>query len=384
MAAANSEGKKSAAAAKAAASADTAADKKAAAAAAAAGAGKATDSKGKELMKAAEGKLAEWTWFSGTTKKEEAMEMFDKAAAQFKLAKEWEAAAAAYIRAAETCDQYLKAENESCNYYLQAAKAYKNAGSKEAAKMFKMVVALHMENNRFSTAAKIYKEIAEIEEKENNIPAAMQAWEQAADCHFAEDQQTNGNQCLLKIAHYAALREDYKKAIEIYEKVANASLANNLLQYAAKEYMFKALLCQFVLASRAGDIQIVSDSSEKYKTLSAQWDGCREQKLIESLTKAYDAGDTTKFTDALFTFDRISKLDSWTSTLLLNVKRQLQAATTTTSAAAVAFATTPSAAPAGGAAGAGAGAKAAGAEPDLQGGKGAPAAAPPIDEPDMM
>ncbi len=200
-----------------------------------------TNAKAIGMVKEADDKLNEWTFFasSRTANQELAVELFDKAAAQFKLTKDWEDAAKAYVRAGEVSEKLLKAESEASNYYLNAAKAYKNAGSKEANKMFKAVVAMHMENNRFSAAAKIYKEIAECEEKENSIPAAIAAWEQAADCHFAEDQASSGNQCLLKVAHYAALREDYKKAIDIYEKVSAASLTNNLMQYSVKEYMFK-------------------------------------------------------------------------------------------------------------------------------------------------
>jgi alpha-soluble NSF attachment protein len=184
----------------------------------------------------------------------------------------WQEAARAYIKAAETAEKFLKAESDACNYYLNAAKAYKNAGSKEASRLFKTVVALHMEHNRFNTAAKIFKEIAEIDEKDGNIPAAMEAYEQAADCYTAEDQQTSANQCRLKIAHYAALREDHKRAIDIYEKVSTASLSNQLLMYSVKDYMFKALLCHFVLAAKSGSTAVLTETVDKYKNMNPRND----------------------------------------------------------------------------------------------------------------
>jgi len=161
----------------------------------------------------------------------------------------------------------------------------------------------------------------------------------------------------------------------------------------SKKYMFKALLCHFVLGAKAGDVSGVADAVTKYKNMSAAFDGTRECKLIESLDAAYAASDVQKFTDHLFAYDRISKLDNWTSTLLLSVKSALKASTESTSASAVSFSGTASTL---------------GMEPDLQSGgavkpvsaavpkaigatptsslarPAAPMKKPPADEPDMM
>jgi alpha-soluble NSF attachment protein len=51
------------------------------------------------------------------------------------------------------------------------------------------------------------------------------------------------NQCLLKVAHLAAELHDFEKAIQIFEKVAAASVDNNLTKWSAREYLFKAGLC---------------------------------------------------------------------------------------------------------------------------------------------
>jgi len=259
--------------------------------------------------------------FSNSSK-EEAIELFDKAAAQFKINKEWDEAGKAYVRAAEV-SEHLKMDLETCNYYSSAGKAFKNGSIKEAIRCFKLCVTLHMDNNRFSTAAKIFQQIAELEEKSENIPGAIQAYEKAAECFFSEDSQSSGNQMLLKIAHFAAEREDYKKAIEIFEKVSAASLDNKLLSYSVKDYLFKASLIQLVMGAKHGDSSNVITAIDKYKDLHPAYDGSRECKFIENITTAYQEDDLKKFVDTVFNYDKIYKLDTWTSGLLLAVKNTM-------------------------------------------------------------
>jgi len=279
------------------------------------------DSKAKELVLKAEKKNKAFSLFSNSNK-EEAIELFDKAAAQFKINKEWDEAGKAYVRAAEV-SEHLKMDLETCNYYSSAGKAFKNGSIKEAIRCFKLCVTLHMDNNRFSTAAKIFQQIAELEEKAENIPGAIQAYEKAAECFFSEDSHSSGNQMLLKIAHFAAEREDYKKAIDIFEKVSAASLDNKLLSYSVKDYLFEASLIQLVMGAKHGDSSNVIIAVEKYKDLHPAYDGSRECKFIENVTTAYQEDDLKKFVDTVFNYDKIYKLDTWTSGLLLAVKNTM-------------------------------------------------------------
>ena len=44
---------------------------------------------------------------------------------------------------------------------------------------------------------------------------------------------------------------------------------------------------------------------------------------IQELLDAVDAGDAQAFTDAVANWDRLSKLDSWKTTLLLKIKKSI-------------------------------------------------------------
>jgi len=284
------------------------------------------DFKARELVNKAEKKLKSFSLFSSSGK-EEAVELFDKAAAQFKLNKEWDEAAKVYVRAAHVSEQ-LKNELEACNFYSNAAKCYKNTSPKDAIRTFRLAVQLHMESNRFSAAAKIYQAIAELEEKLELIPQAIESYNKAAECFFSEDSQSNAHQMLLKVAHFAARRDDYKKAVEIFEKVATGSLDNRLLIHSVKEYYFKAMLCHLCMCAKSLDSSPALEALEKYKDTYPGFDGSREAKLIEGIAGTFQTADVQKFTDIVFQYDRIYKLDNWTTSMLLDIKTMMQGGVT--------------------------------------------------------
>jgi len=257
---------------------------------------------------------------------DEATELYDKAAAQYKLSKSWQEAGDAYVKAAELCERN-KNSSEGCNYYINAAKAFKNISATDSLKYYKIAVDLHTANNRFSTAAKLYKEIAELEEKEMRTTQAIKAWSDAADCYFAEDSTTSGNQCLLQMATLCATDGDYRRAATTFEKVSQSSLeGSKLVQYSVKDYMYKAALCWFVECAKnqGGELKEVEKAIEKYKDMYPAFDGSRECKFLEDIVKAFDEGDTEAFTGCVFKFDQVLKLDNWQASMLLEIKTALK------------------------------------------------------------
>lgn len=292
---------------------------------AAAAPGEVAADKGRELMRSAEKELTKFSLFNKAARHETAMEMFQKAGAQFKIAKLWHEAAQAYEKAAEQAEKSGN-DLDSTNLIIEAAKAWKQGAEPAgAARCYDVAVRRHMDNNRFSMAAKLYKELASIHESEMRLPEAIAAYSHAADCYMSEDSQTSAHQCLLKVADYSAQSDDFKRAIDIYERVAQASLDNNLTKWSVSQYLFKAGLCHLVLGSQNNDVTEATSALEKYKEWHAQFEGSRECKFLEDILKAWEDKDTEKFTDVVFEYDQISKLDPWKSGLLLAIKNHLKA-----------------------------------------------------------
>jgi len=282
-----------------------------------------------KLMKEAEEKAASrWPPWGGNERKETACEMLAKAAAQFKIAKEWEMAAKCYIKAGDLHTS-LKSDLESANSYAEAAKAYKNSsvanGEKEAVRLFTISAGVHAEANRISLAAKTWRAIAELEEKMNDLKEAAEAYSKAAGMFYATDANSDGHGATLKVAEFAAMAGEYDKAIEKFDAVSVASLENRLLTYSVKDYMFRAMLCRLAkeASSSAPEFDSVSNAVEKYKEQHPAMDGARETKLVEGTLAACREDNADKVADLCAQYDRIYRLDRLCTHLLTVIKRTL-------------------------------------------------------------
>ena len=63
---------------------------------------------------------------------------------------------------------------------------------------------------------------------------------------------------------------------------------------------------------------------DTYRELDPTFSSTREHQLLVDLAEAVEQGDQEAFTDKLFQFDRMSKLDKWKTTLLLRVKNAIE------------------------------------------------------------
>lgn len=122
------------------------------------------------------------------------------------------------------------------------------------------------------------------------------------------------------MAELAALEEDYRTAVDKFEAVAKSSLQNNLMKWSVKDYFLKAGICH--LAS--GDMVATKRALDQYRELDNTFAGTRENALLMDLANSVEEGDQEGFSDKLFQYDQLSKLDKWKTTLLLRVKNHIE------------------------------------------------------------
>jgi len=280
--------------------------------------------KGEDLVRQAEASLKKWSLFGNTQKFEDAVELYERAAAQFKLNKQWKEAAEAYMKAADVCEKNLKNDADAVDKLQNAAKCYQNCNPKEAVTIFRKVVKMHMDTGRLSTAANEWKEIAKLEEKDGHTQAAREAWDRAASCHEASNGKAAATQCLLNVARICADEADYKKAVELFEKCAHQALESELGKWSASEYFYKAALCNLVLETKSGETKDVVEQLDKYVEEHPVFETSREYKFLKGIVEAFDKDDVEKYTEIVFKFDSIIKLDNWASKLLLKIKDVLK------------------------------------------------------------
>lgn len=65
---------------------------------------------------------------------------------------------------------------------------------------------------------------------------------------------------------------------------------------------------------------------ERYGKQDTTFTSTREAKFITALLEALDEGDDEKFTNVVYEYDQVTKLDNWKTAILLKVKRGMQQA----------------------------------------------------------
>ena len=202
--------------------------------------------KADDLMAKGRKKRDGFSFFGGgTTKFEDASEMFQQAGNFYKQAKMWKEAAEAYKEAADSQTR-AGSQHEAATLLYSSASAYKQAGdAQQAADLLERVVAAYEDMGRFQMAAKHKKEQAEIYERylppplsrtrrigfwdsrSHGVPHALarlpspsdvvnlekatEAYEKAADMYTGENQKSAASACLVKAAQFHALNENYSQ-----------------------------------------------------------------------------------------------------------------------------------------------------------------------------
>jgi len=253
---------------------------------------------------------------SGSSKLDDAAELFQKAGNMFKIAKNWTRAGAAYCNAA---DIQLKqnSKHEAATQFIEAANAFRKSDSQQAISCLLKACDIYIDMGRLLLAAKQYQVIAELNETDvADIETAMTYYEKSADLFKTEENSASANKCLLKVAQFAGQLEQYQKAIEIYEQVGTSSIDSALLKYGAKDHFFRAALCHLCV-----DALNCQQAVKKYEGMLPSFANSRESNLLKELVSAIEEGSLDKFTQEVKNYDEISRLDTWCTTLLLRVKK---------------------------------------------------------------
>lgn len=124
------------------------------------------------------------------------------------------------------------------------------------------------------------------------------------------------------MADILALEGQYLEAAAQYEKVADSSLENHLMKYSVKDYWLKAGLCYIAFK----DMVTARRKLEQYKEKDPQFAGQRECQLLSDVIEAVEAGNQEQFTDKVYAYDQMSRLDKWKTEILVKIKSQIEEA----------------------------------------------------------
>lgn len=276
------------------------------------------EKRGHELIAKAEAALKRFTIFSSTSKYEDAVSFYQKAANNFKMAKKWQDAGNAYKKCAE-CEVKLKSMHEAATHYVAAADMYRRIEPASSISLYQQAISMFCEMGRFSSAAKHCEMIGELYDKDNNVEQAVAFYQQAGDYYMGEDASSRAGKCFEKVAKHAATLSKYDKAAETFENLASTALESNLLKFNAKKHFLHAGVCHLA----RGDLVASKQSIEQFKDQDYTFGDSRECKLLENILAAYEDYDIDAFADHLYAYDSVSPLDPWLTSILLRVKNSI-------------------------------------------------------------
>ncbi|KAI2471790.1 TPR-like protein [Annulohypoxylon bovei var. microspora] len=265
-----------------------------------------------------------FSFFGGREDKyQNAADLYIEAANSFRIQKMNREAGQAFEKAATVQTNQLNEPDDAANTLVDAFKVYRKENPEDAVRCLDVAVNQYCKKGNFRRAAQHKENMGEVFENEvGDMKRALECYESAAGWYEGDNAAALANKLWLKVADIAALDGDYYKSIEQYEKVAGASINNNLMRYSVKDYFLKAGICHLA----TGDMVAANRALEKYRDLDPTFPSTREHQLLTDLAAAIEAGDQDQFTDKLFQFDQMSKLDKWKTTILVRVKGNIEEA----------------------------------------------------------
>ncbi|XP_010851021.1 PREDICTED: alpha-soluble NSF attachment protein [Bison bison bison] len=278
--------------------------------------------------------------FGGSSKIEEACEIYARAANMFKMAKNWSAAGSAFCQAAQLHLQ-LQSKHDAATCFVDAGNAFKKADPQEAINCLMRAIEIYTDMGRFTIAAKHHISIAEIYETElvdiEKVGGGGPAWPVAQRVEFNELIVSRG-WSLASLpsgswVHRASLGMDLVPSCSqvpgsdpalwlptaLCLQVGTNAMDSPLLKYSAKDYFFKAALCHFCI-----DMLNAKLAVQKYEELFPAFSDSRECKLMKKLLEAHEEQNVDSYTEAVKEYDSISRLDQWLTTMLLRIKKTIQ------------------------------------------------------------
>jgi len=255
-------------------------------------------------------------------KYQSAADLYVQAGNAFKLERHNKEAGAAFEKAASIFRDKLNEPDDAANIMIDAFKVYRKDSPEDAVRCIESAIRHYTSKGNFRRAASHKEAQGELLEEIGDRKRALDCYDSAAQWYEGDNAVALANKLWLKVADIAALEGDYYRAIENYEKVADASLGNNLMRYSVKEYFLKAGIC--VLATK--DIVSTRRNLERYREKDPGFGGQREFQLLVDLTDAVEEGNQEAFTDKLFAFDQMSRLDKWKTEILVRIKNQIEEA----------------------------------------------------------
>jgi alpha-soluble NSF attachment protein len=242
-----------------------------------------------------------------------------KRATYLNLQKNWHQAGSAF-KAAGDLNLEHNNRTEAANDYVLASKCFEKYDISNAINFSLSAIQIYTDLGRFTMAAKQHGNIAEIYEHNLELEKAVQHYEQAADYFKVEENYVLAKRCLLKIAEYSSSEfQDYTKAINIYQEIGFYDLKTPILQYNAKDNLFKAGLCHLCI-----DLMNAKHALDLYLDKYPAFETSMQYGFLKNIIECVEDLDEDAFSRVVRDYDNQVRLDTWHTKILLTIKKQMK------------------------------------------------------------
>lgn len=264
--------------------------------------------------------LTKFSFFgSGNSKYEDAAECFDSAGKMYMMAKEYTYAGEVYVSAAELHVK-VSSEFDAATSFSKAAESFQKAGDlPRCFDCYERSVATYAGLGKCSMAANMAKKLGELSEAQGQLPKALDAYRQAIDLYDTEGRPQAASSCREKVAFLLAEKSEYGQAQTLFEELGKAALETNLGKFNAKKWFTNAILC----ALARSDFVAANNKFAEFRAIDYSFEGTREATLCDSLIQACENTDHEAVANAAAEYDKIKRLDPWTTKVLLAIKNSL-------------------------------------------------------------
>jgi alpha-soluble NSF attachment protein len=252
---------------------------------------------------------------------ETAADLLKRSATAFKLEKNYARAAESYLKAAEVLIAQRAASYDVNNSYIEAARCYIKTGSVDEGIGIMELKALPsiIDEGSLIRAAKLYTEMANVclDEKEK----AIKYFEEAARYYQMENATTTYIASLEQVATLSCQIDtpNYNRSIELFASIGKEAADNQNLKYQTTDYFFNCI----ILCLAKDDIVCATNYLEEFANIYYPFTNTREYKLLQDIICVYPDNNVTAFTDAVFNYDQISRLNPWRTSILLTIKNNM-------------------------------------------------------------
>jgi tetratricopeptide (TPR) repeat protein len=268
-------------------------------------------------------------FFRGIGRYVDAVDYYEKAADKYIMVDDNKDAARCYIEASKLYKEHiLPSSNGQQTKYLklleQTATAQKEYSEKDSIATFEQVALGRQAINDFSQAGDIYKKLAMLHEAKEQWDPSIHYYNLAYDSFKTGNCPTKGATCKLQVGNIYTQKAEYLKSYEAYIELATEAKEEKTMQHELYTFMFKAMLCAFVLGADKDDMGFVRQQNDKCAEIDGAWTREKECRTLDKLIKCYEKRDEKGFRKEFTEYKHCSNVDEFTITLLTRVIRALK------------------------------------------------------------